>query len=230
MAFTSRGIIKFNGTGYGSWANKMKGSLQEIYLWKYVSGKAFRPRDPIDPLDVDAADTRALEAWIMNDKAAKIFLEDGTEDAIVREIESLDTAMARWDRLKAKYEPKEIVMALYKTVCKTDFHGRTVDELIQHFNDMINANARLGLQKMALPDPILAMYMITSVSHRGSSWEVVELQALNLETDEAKLSPMMVRDFYISRVSFSRLLDFASGTQSTSGTPQSQHPNPKVGC
>ncbi|CAG7855239.1 SubName: Full=Uncharacterized protein {ECO:0000313/EMBL:CCA75294.1} [Serendipita indica DSM 11827] len=108
------------------------------------------------------------------------------------------------------------------------YTGNTKESLIQHFNDMVNANARLKQHNMSVPDSIVAISMVNSIGHKEPAWKVLQLQAWVLEKEASKLTSAAVRDFYVNRVPFSLTKGNSVVTSSTNAllatTPASTKP------
>ncbi|KAG8757444.1 hypothetical protein FRC14_002033 [Serendipita sp. 396] len=188
MSVSSRRMsTKFGGIGFQLWASEMEEVLKENRVWKYSSGRepkpiphAPGPDDAVGDADKFAKFAEVEDRWLTGDESAQGVLGGGLEESSKKKSNT-------WEHRRSA-----------GIILRRSMPQRTTSS---SFNPTTRPFSKLDSKgrHMQVSDAILAMRMIHSIGHKDSVWETLKLQALNLENDATKLSPITIREFFLSR-------------------------------
>lgn len=175
-------IKKLTGADkYSQWSYFMEIYLKGEGLWKITNGMEKRPADTVREAPATAAtdagaatprvrdNAEAVEKWEMKDAKAMTKILACVDESLFTKWRQHDTAAALWSGIKKSYEELSSQNILLWWLELTQAALEEGNSLQPHFDRILEANRKLTNAKFTIPEPILAIIILTSLPESYST-------------------------------------------------------------
>lgn len=148
-------IEKLDDSNYATWCVQMKSVLIHADMWAITSGKEVRP---------DPGTSSAVAAFANKDEKALASILLCVKPAQINHIKMCKSAAEAWKKLQELHQPKGPArkIMIFKRLLYMKMSEGT--EIADHVNDFVNTVESLAEIEVTLPEEILVIILLSSLS------------------------------------------------------------------